>query len=73
MTYYIDIHENGTLVISLIETLINRKYGKEKQYVKYRMTDSYLWDNHYVEERVITSGTWDWATMKYNYLGKKDI
>lgn len=73
MTYYIDIHENGTLVICLIETLVNRHYGNEKQYVKYRMTESYQWNNHYIEDRFITSGAWDWTTRKYNYLGKKNI
>lgn len=73
MKYYFDILDSGTLVIDLVETLIDRHYGNEKEYIKYKITTSYWMDNNYLEDRFTTSGTWNWKTVNYHYFGKKDI
>lgn len=73
MKYYLDILDSGTLVIDLVETLIDRHYGNEKEYVKYKFTTSYWMDNNYLEDRFTTSGAWNWKTVNYHYFGKKDI
>jgi hypothetical protein len=73
MTCYIDILNDGTLTVSLIETLVNRTYGNEKQYVKHRITASYLGDNCYFEDRSIVSTVWNWKTKKHYCLSNKNI
>ena len=73
MKYYFDILDSGTLVTDLIETITDRQYGNGKEYVKHRMTVSYLGDGYYFEDRCITSTVWNWKTVKHYYLGKKDI
>jgi hypothetical protein len=74
MTYYVDVYENGTLDITLVETLTDRRYGHGKEYVKYKMANFHwsCYDN-YSEEHYITSGVWNWETVEYHYFGRKVI
>lgn len=72
--YYIGIYDNGSLAIDLIQDIIDRSYGNNKNYRKSINTYSnWIKEGFFYESTTLTNTVWDWNKIENVYFHSIEI